>query len=116
MDELRGVGRWATDKLALAKERERLRVEDRLRQLDELDEAIRELIRLRGQQPGYTWDQEAEKLRLRALGLGPTIGDEELEQLIAAIAGDPDAGDDAYLPLARRLAALRQRTFAPEGD
>lgn len=114
MDELRNVGRWATDKLALAKERERLRIEDRLRQLGELDASAREFIRLKRQKPGYTWDQEAEKLKLRMLGLAPGIGDAELRGMVEYLARTEDLSDQAYMEMAERLAIVRARTFTPE--
>jgi len=114
VDEIRGVGRWAADKLGVARERERLRVEDRLRQLDELDAALREYIRLHRQKPGHTWDQDAEKLRLRAIGIAPIIGDEELESMVDQIARNETVSDVAYQEFARRSAVLRARTFTPD--
>jgi hypothetical protein len=112
MDELKGAAKWAVDEVALAKERDKLRIADTLAQFDELDERAREHIRLRTDKPGYSWKEEAQQHRLRMIGLAITIGDPELEQAVEAIseAGDPP-GDESYKALVRRLAALRRMVF-----
>jgi hypothetical protein len=114
VDELRGVGKWASDKLARERERERLRVEDRLRQLDEVDAVAREFKYLRNVRPGYAWGTQSEKGRLRLLGLGPIIGDPDAEAAIADLIGQDRPSDESYLALARCLAILRARTFTPD--
>jgi hypothetical protein len=46
MDELKGAAKWVGDKVALAKGRDRLRIEDTVARLDEMDERAREFINL----------------------------------------------------------------------
>ena len=112
MDELKGAAKRGLDKLVLARDRERMRVEDRLAKLDEIDECAREYSRLK-RHSGIPTPKELEKNRLRMLGLAPIIGDDKVRDLVRAfIEGPPD--DDKYVALAERLAQLRERTFGPE--
>lgn len=123
-DFLDKAGRWVGEAAAKARERERLRIEDRLRLLDGIDELARRVVHIRRHKPGYGWEVDLDDVRLRLLGMAPTIDDPELDTRIAELdesqaAGDKgprDALDSAYLSVARRLAELRRETFTERGD
>jgi hypothetical protein len=114
MDELRGAAKRVQDKLLLARERERIRVEDRLARLDEMDECAREYITIIRHMEYGRERRGAEMPRLRLLSLAEIIGDPELPGLAARLLEDERPTDERYIELARRLADLRARTFVPE--
>jgi hypothetical protein len=114
MDAVDGAGRWIGHEVAKARERERIRVEDRLTKLDQLDEAAREFVRHLRHHPGKAWEMEADGWRVRMIGLGLVIDDGKVEQLIRTLSAEAQPTDEAYIALASRLAALRTATLAEE--
>lgn len=116
MDPVRKAAGWVSEQVALARDRQRQRIEDDLSRLDEVDERAREYVRLRRQMPGYTWDQEAEKHRLRLIGLAAQLADDEAGGLIERLTEAPvPESDEAYKAMARRLAVLRRLAFEERG-
>jgi hypothetical protein len=110
----KGAARWVTDQVALAKERERLRIENRIAGLTDIDDRARQLMILRRHKPGYSWHQHIDEERLKIIGLAAAAGDEELTALLSPFMGDsPDPSDDEYAAVAARLAALKSAAFAP---
>lgn len=112
MDELKGVAKRGLERLSLARDRERMRVTDRIARMDEMDECAREYLRMIRYIEYTAERKEAEKPRLRLLGLAEIIGDDQLREFVGQFLEGEKPTDERYIALARRLAELRARTFA----
>jgi hypothetical protein len=123
MDIFDKAGRAVGDAVAKARERERVRLEDRLRQLDRVEEAARQLTIEGKRRAGYTWDLPVEEARHTMIAAAATIGDEDLaarvDELVAVHIPFPSQGDapdpelDAgFRAVIARLAMLRRDTLA----
>ena len=117
----KGVG----DLLAKARERERVRLEDRLKQLDRVDSHARTLLEFGKSRPGYGWDRECDKSRLEMLSATAILDDMDLDSAVDALCSIeippytedvvPKAElDAAFRVVIKRLAVLRRETLADE--
>jgi len=123
MDVLDKAGRAIGDVVAKARERERLRIEDRLRQLDRLEEEARRLVVEGKRRAGYTWDLPVEEARHTMIAASAAIGDEELvahvdELVRIEIPISPDLAapvaelDRCFRAVVARLAEVRRETLS----
>jgi hypothetical protein len=78
MDILGKAGQAVGDVVAKSKERERVRLEDRLRLIDALDGAAQHLVLLRKLRPGYGWHLPSEEQSLKTISGAAALGDEAL--------------------------------------
>ena len=123
MDVFDKAGKAVGDVIAKARERERVRLEDRLRQLDLVDSCARTIVHRRKHRAGFTWRSEVTEASLQAISAAVMIGDDELEAAVDVLAevqipSDPAAVgavlEAAYRPILKRLAILRQETLADD--
>jgi hypothetical protein len=110
------------DRAAQAKERERLRIEDQLRQLDTINQQAAIHTDNKKNRYGWTWDGEAERAGLAMLAAAAVIGDSTLLDRVEAlraihVSHDDDARvpaaelDTAYKDIVMRTAELRREKF-----
>jgi hypothetical protein len=123
MDVFDRAGRVVGDAVAKARERERVRLEDRLRLLDGLDESARDVVRLFKHRPGYSWKMDSEQPRLAMVSRALALADAELVARVDVLAAidPPHDGrtpvaeiEAAYRAIVERLAVLRQETLAED--
>ena len=123
MDILGKAGQAVGDAVAKAKERERIRLEDRLRLIDTLDASAQQLVLLRKLRPGYGWHLPSEEHALKMISGAAALRDEELAAKVDALIGlDTDINhpapvkelDAAYRALVARLAEVRRETLAED--
>lgn len=123
MDVFDKAGRAIGDVVAKAKERERLRIEDHLRQLDRLEEAARRMVVEGKRRAGYTWDLPVEEARHTMIAAGAAIGDEELAKRVdelvrieipisSDLAAPAEELDRCFRAVVARLAEVRRETLA----
>lgn len=131
MDLFDKAGRAVGDVVSKARERERVRLEDRLRLLDSVGSEARQMVHLLKHRAGYTWHTEADEHGLRMLAAAEAIDDDSLRGLVDALYAievpyDSDTPDlqrreeatallAAYRAIVARLGLLRRETLADEG-
>src|SRR5665811_1258996 len=113
MDILGKAGHAVGDAVAKAKERERVRLEDRLQLIDGLAEIAQELVILRKYRLGYSWRHQSEAKALKLIATAAMIQDTPLAEKVDSLIGIeiPSEGKDpskeldaAYRALVTRLA------------
>lgn len=123
MDVFDKAGKAVGDAIAKAKERERIRLEDRLKQIDRIDECARSLVETGKHRPGYSWPSRLTSLGLEAVSAAAMVGDDELATAVDALVairvttGTPapvDQLDGAYRAMLKRLAIVRRETLADD--
>lgn len=125
MDVFDKAGKAVGDVIAKARERERVRLEDRLRQLDRLEAAARTMVVEGKRRAGYTWDLPVEESRHTMIAAGAAIDDSELTARVDELVGiDIPISSDMVAPVAAldgafravmaRLAAVRRETLADD--
>ncbi len=125
MDVFDKAGRAVGDAIAKARERERVRLEDRLGQLDRLEEAARTMVVEGKRRAGYTWDLPVEESRHTMIAAAATVNDPELTSAVDALVGiDIPIGEGYTSPVAEldrsfravvvQLAKLRREALADE--
>lgn len=125
MDIIDKVTKGAGDVVAKARERERVRLEDRLRQLDRIEAATRSATVEAKRRAGYSWDLPVEEARHTMIAAAATIGDEDLVARVDEfVAVDVPISRDGEVPVAEldrtfravvaRLAELRRKTLADD--
>lgn len=125
MDIVDKVTKGAGDLVAKARERERVRLEDRLRQLDRLEAAARTMTVEGKRRAGYTWDEPVEQARHSMIAAAATIGDDQLTLAVDELVTiDIPYGEGATSHLApldrgfrlvvKRLAEIRRETLADD--
>lgn len=82
MDLIDKAGKGVGDLVAKARERERVRLEDRLRLLDTVETEAREMVGLLKHRPGYTWDTQADAHGLRMISAAEAIDDDALRTAV----------------------------------
>jgi hypothetical protein len=122
MDILGKAGQAVGDAVAKAKERERIRLEDRLRQIDGLTAAAQQLVVLRKHRL-VNFGSKSEEQALKMISGAATIADPALRDSVDALVGIkvshegpvPSAQiDGAYRSLVDRLAEIRRDTLAED--
>jgi hypothetical protein len=122
MDILGKAGQAVGDAVAKAKERERIRLEDRLRQIDDLTSAAQQLVVLRKHRL-VNFGSKSEEQALKMISGAATIADPALRDGVDALVGIkvshegpvPSAQiDAAYRSLVDRLAEIRRDTLAED--
>ncbi|TAL07168.1 MAG: hypothetical protein EPO00_09720 [Chloroflexota bacterium] len=125
MDVFDKAGKAVGDVIAKARERERVRLEDRLRQLDRLEAAARTMVVEGKRRAGYTWDLPVEESRYTMIAAATTIDDSELTGRVDELVGiDIPISSDTVAPVAAldgafravvaRLAAIRREALADD--
>lgn len=106
-----------------AKERERLRIEDRLAQLDAISTEAREVVVSGTHRPGYSWKMEATRRCLAMVSAAIAVDDAGLIAKVDALCAidvpydGPSpyrALDAAHRELAVRLGEVRRETLAED--
>jgi DNA-binding IclR family transcriptional regulator len=122
------AGKAVGDVVAKARERERLRIADRLQLLDRIEASARAVVMRRKHRPGYSWDMEADDEGMRMIAAAVAIDDDELRthvDALCAIAVPYEAPDEqrqreaaeldaAYRAVVSRLGAVRRETLADD--
>lgn len=115
--------RWIGDAAAKARERERMRIEDRLRLIDGIAENARTVVRLGKHRPGYGWQIEMEDARLEMVARAHGVGDAELLRCVDELAAIevPFEGakpterlEMSYRAIVARSAVVRRETFSDD--
>lgn len=123
MDILGKAGQAVGDAVAKSRERERVRLEDRLRLIDGLAEIAQRLVILRKYRLGYGWHHESEEKALKLIAAAAMIQDTTLAEKVDSLIGIeiPSEGkapsaelDTAYRALVARLAEVRRDTLAED--
>lgn len=104
-----------------AKERERLRIEDRLRLVEDAKATAIEIVRLRKHRPGYSWASGSDVKAMELIAAAEALDDDELRHLADELCGtvSPHEGrapvaelDAGYRAIVKRLGELRRATFS----
>ncbi len=123
MDFIDKAGKGVGDLVAKARERERVRLEDRLHRLDRAEETARELVSLRKHRPGYGWNSASDKSAMVLIAAAEAIDDDELRTLTDALCAlqsphdghaPADALDAGYRGVVKRLGHIRRATLADD--
>lgn len=125
MDVFDKAGRAVGDAIAKARERERVRLADRIGQLDRLEAAARTMVVEGKRRAGWTWDLPVEESRHTMIAAAATINDAELTSAVDALVRidipieearvSPVAElDRCFRAVVVRLAAIRRETLADE--
>jgi hypothetical protein len=123
VDIFEKAGNKVGDVVGKARERERVRLEDRLRQLDRIEENARTYVFEGRTRAGYGWTMDMEGARLVMVAAATTIGDDDLSAAVDALGavrvpfgGEPrdDELDACFRAVVGRLAVVRRETLADD--